>query len=98
MIIGGVVLAGVVAIMITRTAGGGSAQPRLPTPVAPPRQRMPDTTMTRSAVPLEWRPDPGAGYPTRAPQFEPIITGKVLFFGLILAAVIGGAIALVALG
>ncbi len=99
LMIGGVLVIGAVVALIARNAGGSAEQSRLPTPSATGGSSLPrPATTNRPTIPMEWRPGSAAGYPSRPPQFEPVITGKVLLAGLVLALLIGGALALVILG
>jgi hypothetical protein len=98
LIFGGVVvLAGLVTVVSraasNRSGGGarlptGPSGPSLPMGGSParPRQLPP---MTSSAP---------AGYPAGPPRFEPIITGKVVLAGVVLAAIFAAAFALIWIG
>jgi|GEM_PF-7050221 len=99
LMIGGVLVVSAVVALIARNAGGRAEQSRLPTPSATGGSSLPFPPATnRPAMPGEWRPGSSSGYPSRPPQFEPMLTGKVLLAGLVLALLIGGALALVILG
>ena len=92
LILGGIVALGVVVTSITRAVQNRPVDTQLPTGPRPTAQtpqpgRMPTGPSQPPQIPSSSIPS----YPTGAPRFEPIITGKVVIAGLVLAALFVGA-------
>lgn len=88
--IGGVVLAGIVVMLITRGASRfGSGDQTLSMPSQPVRDFRPPTGRN-----VTWTA-PRPGYQGQAPRFEPVITSQVVLVGMVLGAVIAGGLALI---
>jgi hypothetical protein len=96
LVLGGVVLAGVVVMLITRGASRfGSGDQSLSMPNQPVRDYRPPTGRGRD---MTWTaPRPGS-YQGQTPRFEPMITGKVVLVGLILAVVLIAGLAIIMAG
>lgn len=91
LVIGGVVLAGVVVMLITRGASRfGSGDQALSMPNQPVRDFRP-----QAGRDMTWTAPPPSSYQGQTPHFEPVITGNVVLVGVILAAVIAGGLALI---
>ena len=84
----GVVTLGFVGLLVARGVGNRGADARLPTRVEPAQPLNP------SQLPQDARP----GYPVGPPRYEPIITGKVVLAGIVLAALMAAAGLLLWLG
>ncbi len=88
IVIGGVVVLAAMLVLAGRAASGRSSGPQLPTgpstPMSMPRLPTPAAPMSPTV------PGSRAGYPLGPPQFEPIITGKVVLAGVLLLLVFAG--------
>ena len=92
LILGGIVALGVVVTSITRAVRNRPVDTQLPTGPGPSTQiPRPDGTPIRPSQPPQAPSSSVSGYPSGAPRFEPIITGKVIVAGLLLAALFVGA-------
>lgn len=94
MVVGGVVALGVVLVIAARVRDGSlpSSQPSIyqPSPSSQPSiYQQPSTPQS----PTPYRPPRSTI--SGAPTFEPIITGTVVLVGIVVAAIIGGVIALI---
>ncbi len=85
LIIGAGVVALLVMVVIVRRVNEARSNntTSLPTPYQPPTTNPPPFTQSRV--------QPGQPLVPRPPQFEPIITGKVVLAGLVLAMLFAGA-------
>src|SRR5919199_6616980 len=91
LILGGIVALGVVVTSITRAARNRPVDTRLPTgPGSSTQTPRPGGTPIRPPQPPQVPSSSVPGYPTGAPRFEPIITGKVIVAGVVLAALFAG--------
>jgi hypothetical protein len=91
LVIGGVVLAGVVVMLITRGAAAASSRDRtLPIPGQPAPSFRPPADRGTTWMPPRTRP-----YQSQAPRFEPIITANVVLVGIIMAVLITATLALI---
>lgn len=92
LVIGGAVVAGVAVMFITRSASRITTREQSQSaPIPTARTYRPATG--RNAT---WTPPQASSYQGQTPRFEPMITGKVVLVGIILAALIGGGIVLIA--
>lgn len=86
----GLVVLGIIAQRVNRIRAGSSSS--LPTSYTPPPS-VGGSSSLPSAYASQMSPtrtQPGQSYVPRPPKFEPIITGKVLLAGLVVALVLGG--------
>lgn len=99
----GLILLVILVVIVRRVnSARDNASSRLPTSYQPPKSVGTAPPVVRTPTPKESppsNPPTSAGaypmlssdkYVTRAPQFEPIITGKVVLAGVVLAALLSG--------
>jgi hypothetical protein len=98
LILGGVVvLAGLVTVVSRAASNRSGGGPRLPTGPSGPSLPMGGSPAQPLQLPSMTSSTP-AGYPAGPPRFEPIITGKVVLAGVVLAAIFAAAFALIWFG
>jgi hypothetical protein len=91
LILGGIAALGVVVTSIARAVRNRPVDTQLPTALGPDaRSPLPGGTQIRPSRP-QIPSSSVPGYSAGPPRFEPIITGKVVVAGFVLAALLAGA-------